>query len=284
MADNGKLQKMLRDYTALLMDQKVRPLTPEELQHTELLRDVLLEAGSILDAAESHRPRRSPRAELALDVQFGTLEAAARACTQTRDVGVGGLSLASDLKLAVGTVLSLKLGIPGVPSPLQVHGKVAWTKEGSLGIAFQELTPEVQESLKSLVANNEGFLGRLRTSLGKPASAPARAVIKGRRNVLLGLPEGDLKEGVLELLALAGLAATDAMADDSLAPNILVADTENVGPLVAKHAQVPLVLVGVSGRGALMGKLTALRPQAFVKRPATPSAILEAVELNLPRG
>jgi PilZ domain len=282
MAEGGKLQKMLKDYTTLLVDQKVRALTSEELLHLELLRDVLLEAGAILDAAENHRPRRTPRADLALDVQFGTHEAAAKAWTQTRDVSAGGVSLVSDLKLAVGTSLDLKLNVPGMAA-VQVHGKVAWTRDGVLGIAFLDLSPETQESLKSLVASNESFLGRLRSSLAKTASTPARAVIKGRRNVALGLADGDLKEGVLELLALSGLAATSSI-DDGLPPNLLVADTDNVGPLVAKHAQVPLILVGVSGPGSLMGRLASLRPVAFIKRPATPSAIIEAVLQHLPTG
>nr|UXE44852.1 hypothetical protein Hi04_10k_c3807_00017 [uncultured bacterium] len=273
---------MLAEYTALLGEQKNRELTLGEKERVELLRDVLLETGAILDAEAAHQRRRTPRAAVVAEVAFATAQDAARAYSTTREVGTGGMTLLTGTPLAKGTSMELSLQVAGWDAPMSVLGEVAWCKDGAVGVAFKNLTPEDTQRLRMLVAEHSSFLDRLRSSLATRGPTPIQAAVTTHRVLIMRLRDKALADAATEILGLNGCFIVEAPPPD-IAPHLIVADgdAEFLMPVVVKYPRVPIVLVNVAGPESLMGKLMTLRPSAYVKKPATPAEILQAVRAVL---
>lgn len=282
MATPEKLSQLLAEYTALLGTGKDRALTGEELQHLELLRDVLLETGAILEAEAANQPRRTPRAAVVAEVSFATAQDAARAYTRTREVGTGGMALLTSAPLPRGSTLELTLQVAGWPTPMSVLGEVVWCRDGAVGVAFRNLAADEARRLRVLVAEHSSFLDRLRGALANRGAQPIPATVSTRRVIIMRLQDPALSEAVSVVLGHHGFFVTHAAADD-VPPSLIVADgdADFVVPTAAKHPHVPIVLVNVAGAESLMGRLMQVRPAAYVKKPATPAEILQAVQAVL---
>lgn len=276
---NDRLGKLVAQYQTLLATQKSRELTPDETQQLDLLQDVILEANSALDADVAHKPRRTVRADYVVDVTFNTSADAAASYSRTRDLGAGGLSLATPRPLPKGTRLELQLRVPGWAVPVVAAGVVAWSRAGAMGIAFEQLAPADAKRLRSLVAANSSMLQRLRSAVAAREVTPvtARLSVSAQPVVLVRLGNADLAEAVLEVLELRRYRPALELPTDQAA-NLVLADTDHAIAALARQPNVPLVLVNASGPEALLGsRLAQLRPSGFVRRPATPDGILQAV-------
>jgi hypothetical protein len=275
------LTKQLEAYRELMALAAARPLADEENQRLELLRDLLLEAQIALDVADG-LPRRTPRAPLNLDVSFTTSNDAARAFTVTRDIGTGGMSFGTDMDLAKGTVLNLSIKVPGWPEPVQVNAEVMWCRGGAVGLAFQNLDAALEKRVKILVTEHSSFIERLGASLGA-RKAPAKPSVSERQTiVLVRVREAAVATSTMRAIASSGLVAVDG--PTATPPVAIVADSSSALEMTEKYPGVPLILVHVSGPESLVGRLSRLVPEAFIPRPATDEAVLEAIRRVIARG
>lgn len=282
----------LDEYKALLGQQKSRALTPEEEVRLELLRDVLLELGAL--GPEGSLPVRSARADTVLDVSFSTQEEVVRA--YSKNIGAGGLAIRTTRALPVDSTVELRIKLPDAPQPLVAHGRVAWSREDGMGVAFTQVTGDAERRLKEMLVQDASLLKRVRSvlnadvkellltdvrELGKvpapPPQAAAAVEVDRRPPVLVRLSDEKLMALVAELFTQSGLRMVTE--SDKAAP-VVVVDTGTALEVVGAAARLGtrIVMVNVSGPDSLLGKLSQLRPAAFVKRPASAAAVLQAVK------
>ncbi|MFP2903764.1 PilZ domain-containing protein [Pyxidicoccus sp. 3LFB2] len=280
----------LDEYNALLAQQKVKPLSADQEQRLELLRDVLLELGA-LPAPGSGLPVRPVRADAVLELSFATHEDVVRA--YSKNIGAGGLAIRTSRALPVGSTLELRITLPDAPQPLLAHGQVAWSREDSMGVAFTQLPPEGERRLKAFLAADASLLNRVRSvlktdviellktdvrELGKgPAPQAAQAQeVDTRPAVLVRLLDARLTALVTELFTQQGLRI---VTETDKAASILVVDTGTALDVLraAGRPGVRTIMVNVSGPDSLVGRLTHLNPAAYVKHPATAASVLQAV-------
>lgn len=297
---------LLEEYLALIRREKVATLSPEDAQRVELLRDVLLELGAL---PAGGGPTRALRADAVLEVSFATKDEAVRA--YSKNIGAGGIAISTARPLAVGATVQLRIQLPQQAEVALVEGKVAWSKADAMGVAFDKIRPQDEARLKELLIRDEGVLGRVRSVLNadvRDLAARGKSVLtadvkdlaaKGREVLTTDLRElgaskpkpaaasevdtrpfvqvllGDEKFAavLIEVLAQAGFRAVAGPVP--IAPAVIIADTSTA--LAASEAKVKFVLINVSGPDALAGRLTHVKPSAFVKRPASAAMITEAV-------
>lgn len=87
--------------------------------------------------------RNEPRAPIELRVEYKRLNSFF--ADYTKNIGRGGTFIATERPLEVGTDFVFKLGVPGLPEPLVLNGKVQWIllpedagegREPGMGIGF----------------------------------------------------------------------------------------------------------------------------------------------------
>ncbi|QSQ24408.1 PilZ domain-containing protein [Pyxidicoccus parkwayensis] len=280
----------LDEYNALREKQKSQPLSSEQEQRLDLLRDVLLELGA-LPAEGSPMPPRPVRADAVLELSFATHADVVRA--YTKNIGAGGLAIKTSRVLPVGSTLELRIRLPDAPQPLLAQGQVAWAREEEMGVAFTQLPADAERRLKELLAADASLLNRVRSvlksdvmellktdvrELGKgPAPQAAQAQeVDTRPVVLVRLLDAKLMSLVTELFTQQGLRVlTEA---DKPAP-IIVVDTGTALDVLRAAARpgTRIVMVNVSGPDSLVGRLTNLNPAAFVRSPATAATVYQSV-------
>ncbi len=236
------LRAHVEAYQGLVALRGRRPLSDEESQRLELLRDLLLEAQVALDQAEG-LPRKTVRAPLHLDVSFVTPNDAARAFATTHDIGTGGMAFRTAMELPKGAVLALTITIPGWPRPLDVSAEVMWSRGGMVGLAFQGLDPAVEQRLKTLVTEHSSFLDRLGVSLGAPKKPAQPLVTERQKVVLVRLRETALAENTTQAVKAAGFAVLLPTADAK--PVAIVGDS-SLG--AGDDREVPRRAAGVGAR------------------------------------
>lgn len=111
--------------------------------------------------------RTEPRAPIELRVEYKRLNSFF--ADYTKNIGRGGTFIATERPLEVGTDFVFKLGVPGLPEPLVLHGKVQWIllpedategREPGMGIGFvfdSELERErVETTVEKLMIESLG--------------------------------------------------------------------------------------------------------------------------------
>ena len=72
------------------------------------------------------------------------------------DLSLGGCRIVSDIPVATGTALELRVYVPGVDSPLRIEqARVRWVRGRAWGVEFIRLPAEDLERLRQLVKNLE---------------------------------------------------------------------------------------------------------------------------------
>jgi uncharacterized protein (TIGR02266 family) len=104
-------------------------------------------------------PRSYPRADINLAVVCrgvgGAIEDFAR------KIGAGGMFIETETLEPVGTRVDLQFKLPGMPGPVEVTGRVAWTRPigseqpGGMGIAFDGIDPATRARIEGLVKNHQ---------------------------------------------------------------------------------------------------------------------------------
>jgi len=88
--------------------------------------------------------RRAPRAPIELTVEYKRLNTFF--ADYTKNISRGGTFIGTDKPLPVGTEFVFALGVPGMPEPLRLRGRVIWTtpaqeatkgNPAGMGIEFQ---------------------------------------------------------------------------------------------------------------------------------------------------
>ncbi|NMO18245.1 cyclic nucleotide-binding protein [Pyxidicoccus fallax] len=281
---------VLDEYNAIHERRKSQPLTPEQEQRLELLRDVLLELGA-LPPEGSGMPARPARADAVLELSFATQEDVVRA--YSKNIGAGGLAIKTSRVLPQGSILELRIKLPDAPQPLLAQGQVAWAREDEMGVAFTQLPPEGERRLKDLLAADASLLKRVRSvlksdvvtllktdvrELGKaPAPQAAQAQeVDTRPLILVRLLDARLMALVAELFSQQGLRITS---ETDKPVSIIVVDTGTALDVLraAGRPGVRIVMVNVSGPDSLVGRLTNLNPAAYVKHPANAASVHQVV-------
>jgi c-di-GMP-binding flagellar brake protein YcgR len=81
--------------------------------------------------------RRTTRYRLAASI---TVKLAERTLEgQTLDLSLGGIRIALDERLAMGTKASLSFRVPGHADPIEVDGEVRWSSDSETGFQFGSL-------------------------------------------------------------------------------------------------------------------------------------------------
>jgi type IV pilus assembly protein PilZ len=100
--------------------------------------------------------RRNPRTPIELAVEYKRLNTFF--ADYTKNISRGGTFIGTEKPLPVGTEFIFALGVPGMPEPLRLRGKVIWTTEpheatkanpAGMGIEFQYDERERQEKESS---------------------------------------------------------------------------------------------------------------------------------------
>ncbi|ATB49607.1 PilZ domain-containing protein [Corallococcus macrosporus] len=285
--------RAIDEYTALLGLQQKRPLSAEQEQRLELLRDVLLELGALPEEG-SALPIRPARVEAVLDLSFATQDDVVRA--YSKNIGAGGLAIRTSRALPVGSMLELRITLPDAPELLVAQGQVAWSREEGMGVAFTQLPAEGERRLKALLVKDASLLNRVRNVLrtdvrelltsdvrelgGAPAAAAkaAEAVeVDTRPLVLVRLSDARLMALVTELFTQKGIHVVTK--SDTPVP-LIVVDASSALDVLTSAARIGTrtVMVNVSGPDSLVGRLSHLNPAAYVRHPANAAAVFHAVE------
>jgi c-di-GMP-binding flagellar brake protein YcgR len=73
------------------------------------------------------------------------------------NLSLGGAAILSDIAIARGEYLALKIMFPTQAGAIEVElAPVRWVKEGSFGVEFIRIAPGSQQRLKQYVATLEG--------------------------------------------------------------------------------------------------------------------------------
>jgi hypothetical protein len=103
---------------------------------------------NILEIEESSTDNRRQfdRRTINIEIHFEGGDARGRATT--RDIGIGGLYMATDARLTIGTPLTLRMNVAN--QDLVLNGVVAYCDPGhGVGVRFHNLTPEIENILKN---------------------------------------------------------------------------------------------------------------------------------------
>jgi hypothetical protein len=73
-----------------------------------------------------------------------------RMADRAMDLSEGGLSIATSEPLEPMTLVSLRLDLPHTRTPVDVLGRVMWTKPGAMGIRFESSDARVFDSLNRM--------------------------------------------------------------------------------------------------------------------------------------
>ena len=66
------------------------------------------------------------------------------------NLSVGGAAVLTELAIARGEYLGLKITCPSEPAAIEVDlAPVRWVKEGSFGVEFIRISPDAQQRLKA---------------------------------------------------------------------------------------------------------------------------------------
>lgn len=100
--------------------------------------------------------RSSPRAPIELKVEYKRLNSFF--ADYTKNISHGGTFIRTARPLDIGTDFVFKLGVPTLPEPLVLHGKVQWTvmpddsgAEPGMGIHFVFETDADREAVEATV-------------------------------------------------------------------------------------------------------------------------------------
>jgi type IV pilus assembly protein PilZ len=115
--------------------------------------------------------RKNPRTPIELAVEYKRLNTFF--ADYTKNISRGGTFIGTEKPLPVGTEFIFALGVPGMPEPLRLRGKVIWTTEpheatkanpAGMGIEFQYDERERQEKESSVERLMTKELGELLTT------------------------------------------------------------------------------------------------------------------------
>lgn len=107
-----------------------------------------------MSSGESER-RQSERQPLKVPVDYSAVDAFFGEFSA--NINEGGIFIETDAPPEIDTQVQLQFRVPGLDRPIQVSGRVAWVnddKDGGavgMGIEFQQLQPEVRDTLNALV-------------------------------------------------------------------------------------------------------------------------------------
>lgn len=278
----------LNQYQALIAQEKLRPLTPEERAKLDFLADVLLELGALPAEGDKH-PVRTPRVAVKLEVSFSSREAITQ--SYARDIGTGGIAITTDRELSIGDSIDMQVRLPGEVLPLAVRGTVAWKRDGMVGVSFTDLEPTSERRLKSHLLTNDSLLQRVRASLDRrrgPLPVAAKTITPTSpevveeqppgKPVLVRLLDANVQAVVIEMLHQLGLRAFEAIPRKTVPVVAAIEPGVPESVLTGVPSSLPVICVNVSGPDALVGWLPARNTVAFVRRKATAASIVNAVE------
>ena len=121
--------------------------------------------------------KRSRRLPIRLPARFQPVGSPLEARGETRDIGRGGMFLASDTMVRYGSSLNLSIFAPSelqLPGPTSAFGRVAWVGHMNgvhgMGVQFLFRTPDVRAGVDQLVTRLEDRLG------GRTPETPARTL------------------------------------------------------------------------------------------------------------
>jgi len=113
-----------------------------------------LRGGSRMAPGRNDR-RRSPRLELKIPVDYGSVDAFFSEFSS--NINEGGMFIEMEVPAELDTPVQLQFRLPGANEPVQVSGRVAWRSDGKsegppgVGIEFQDLPHETREAINRIV-------------------------------------------------------------------------------------------------------------------------------------
>jgi uncharacterized protein (TIGR02266 family) len=81
----------------------------------------------------------------------------------TENLSEGGLFVATYEVLPIGSKLTLRLTMPGSPTPIELDGRVCWTRDVAsesdvwpgMGVRFENVPEAVEQCIRSFLATRE---------------------------------------------------------------------------------------------------------------------------------
>jgi hypothetical protein len=88
------------------------------------------------DIINRRRHRRLPAS-----IRIFTRASPAPFSDAVRDISVGGAQIETGTPLPAGTLSAFGLQLPHHDAPLELHGRVVWSRPGAMGVAFDSVGP-----------------------------------------------------------------------------------------------------------------------------------------------
>lgn len=107
-----------------------------------------------LITTKSQTPRRHARLPVSLELRVRTTHR--RGHDQVRDISEGGLGVDTSSPLEKDLLISMRLEVPTASGPLDVLGRVVWSRRDSMGIRFVAPDPELYRALAKLWREVDG--------------------------------------------------------------------------------------------------------------------------------
>lgn len=93
--------------------------------------------------------RKYARVPLDISVGVSKLSSSKQFVAKATNIGAGGMALATNSEVSVGTVVEFSLTLPGEKKPFSGQAKVIWEdSQGRAGVQFTYLSPAVRELLE----------------------------------------------------------------------------------------------------------------------------------------
>jgi CheY-like chemotaxis protein len=72
------------------------------------------------------------------------------------NISRGGARFDLGVGLTIGESVRMAMTVPGAPEPIVVVGEIRWSSEGTLGIQFQDLSPDAAGRLEEILVDEPG--------------------------------------------------------------------------------------------------------------------------------
>ena len=99
--------------------------------------------------------RHSARENIKIPVDYSAVDAFFSEFTT--NINEGGMFIETENPAMIDSVVQLQIRLPELDKPIRLGGRVAWLSDGKgqsppgMGIEFQEMTPELRQTINDLV-------------------------------------------------------------------------------------------------------------------------------------
>jgi hypothetical protein len=124
------------------------------------VEEVLAMAGRVIEASRATQKevdrRRAVRRPFVAEGLLLDHEGEPLARGTVVNISKGGARFDLGVGLTIGESVRMAMTVPGAQDPIVVVGEIRWSNEGTLGIQFQDVSPEAAGRLEEILVDEPG--------------------------------------------------------------------------------------------------------------------------------